>query len=244
MFPYIHATLHYGEGAHGFNEYPVLTGVFMWLVGWVSWDSSSYLTATIILLALAAIAAAWLLWRMVGVHAIYWTASPVLALYAFHNWDLLAVAASVAGIYMWWSGRSPVAAFLFAVGGAFKLYPALFIIPLVCVTAGAWPAAEGGGGGSSRLRVTGADQPAVCADQRLGVVDDLSLPRRSASPDQRDGVGAAGRSFSTATTENRLSCLALVGVIAIVTVALYLRRTAVATRGGVVCRGHRRGDRV
>ena len=39
VFPYIHATLHYGQGAHGFNEYPVLTGVFMWLVGWGSWTA-------------------------------------------------------------------------------------------------------------------------------------------------------------------------------------------------------------
>ena len=226
VFPYIHATLHYGEGAHGFNEYPVLTGVFMWLVGWVSWDSSSYLTATIILLALAAIAAAWLLWRMVGVHAIYWTASPVLALYAFHNWDLLAVAASVAGIYLWWSGRSPVAAFLFAVGGAFKLYPALFIIPLVCdqlVRGQRRKAVEVGAVGFGSLALINLPFVLINASGWW-----TTYRFHADRPPQINGTvwGLLDESFSTAT-ENRLSLLALVGVIAIVTVALYLRRTAV-----------------
>ncbi len=132
VFPYVHATLVGGVGRHGFNEYPVLTGLFMWATGWLSWSGSSYLVVNMILLSLCAAAAAWLLWRMVGGRARYWTASPILAVYAFHNWDLLAVTATVAGIYLWWSGRPPLAALAFAIGGAFKLYPALFIVPLVC----------------------------------------------------------------------------------------------------------------
>jgi uncharacterized membrane protein len=83
-------------------------------------------------LSLCAALAAWLLWRMVALRAIFWTASPILVVYGFQNWDLLAVAASVAGIYLWWSGRPRLAGLAFAVGGAFKLYPALFIVPLVC----------------------------------------------------------------------------------------------------------------
>jgi uncharacterized membrane protein len=114
------------------HEYPVLTGLFMWACGWAASNSSAYLVVTMILLGACAAGAAWGLWRMAGVRAIYWTASPVLVLYAFHNWDLLAVAAAVAGLYLWWSGRPLPAAFAFAVGGGFKLYPALFIIPLIC----------------------------------------------------------------------------------------------------------------
>ena len=132
VFPYVHATLAGGKGAHGFNEYPVLTGLFMWAVGWLSWSGSSYLAVTMIVLSLCAAVAAWLLWRMVSGRAVLWTASPILAIYAFHNWDLLAVTASVAGVYLWWSGRPRLAALAFAIGAAFKLYPALFIIPLVC----------------------------------------------------------------------------------------------------------------
>ena len=51
-------------------------------------------------------------------------------LYAFHNWDLAVVAASVAGFWCWWRGRSLAAAVCFGVGGALKLYPLLFLLPL------------------------------------------------------------------------------------------------------------------
>jgi uncharacterized membrane protein len=131
VFPYIHATLTGGVGRHGFNEYPVLTGLVMWATGWPSASVSSYLAVTMIELALCAMLAAWLLWRMVALRAVFWTLSPILVLYAFQNWDLLAIAASVAGVYLWWCGRPRAAAVAFAVGGAFKLYPALFILPLV-----------------------------------------------------------------------------------------------------------------
>src|SRR5690349_17769594 len=106
VFPYVHATLAGGVGRHGFNEYPVLTGLAMWATGWLSASGSSYLAVAMVELSLCAALAAWLLWRMVAVRAVLWTASPILILYAFHNWDLLAVTASVAGVYYcWWSGR-------------------------------------------------------------------------------------------------------------------------------------------
>jgi uncharacterized membrane protein len=132
VFPYIHATLSSGQGAHGFNEYPVLTGLFMWGVGQTTNDGSSYFVLTVCLLSLCAATSTGLLWGSVGTRALYWSASPIFVMYAFHNWDLLAVTASVAGFAAWRSERSWLAAVAFAVGGAFKLYPVLFVIPLVC----------------------------------------------------------------------------------------------------------------
>jgi len=41
------------------------------------------------------------------------------------------VAASVAGFWCWWRGRPVAAAVCFGVGGALKLYPLLFLLPLV-----------------------------------------------------------------------------------------------------------------
>jgi uncharacterized membrane protein len=131
VFPYIHATLTGTQGRHGFNEYPVLTGIFMWATGLAARSGSSYLVLTMVLLSVCAAAVTWLLWRMVSVRAVYWAASPILLLYAFHNWDVLAVTAAVVGIYQWRRGRPRLAAVAFAVGAAFKLYPALFIVPLV-----------------------------------------------------------------------------------------------------------------
>jgi uncharacterized membrane protein len=59
-----------------------------------------------------------------------WATAPAVVLYAFHNWDLLAVAGVVAGLYAWWSGRPWWAAVAFGVGGALKMYPLMFLGPL------------------------------------------------------------------------------------------------------------------
>jgi len=115
----------------GANEYPVLTGILMWIPSLVSSSPDTYLLASMVLLAPFGLATAWLLGRMTGRRALLWSASPMVLLYAFHNWDLAVVAASVAGFWCWWRGRPTAAAVCFGVGGALKLYPLLFLLPLV-----------------------------------------------------------------------------------------------------------------
>ena len=117
LFPYLHGELivsiQDGPPSHsglrpvdGANEYPVLTGLLMWLPALVSYSRDTYLLASMILLAPLGLATAWLLGRMTGLRALLFSASPILLLYAFHNWDLAVVAASVAGFWSWWRGRS------------------------------------------------------------------------------------------------------------------------------------------
>ena len=130
-FPYVDGSLVDGELSGGAIEYPVLTGLFMWAAGLLVSDSNAYLRITAFLLAPLAVATAYLLARMRGPRALLWAAAPALVLYAFHNWDLLAVAAAVTGIWFWWRGAPLWAAALFGIGGAFKLYPAFLLAPLV-----------------------------------------------------------------------------------------------------------------
>jgi uncharacterized membrane protein len=54
-----------------------------------------------------------------------------VVLYAFHNWDLLVVAATVGAFYAWWRERFVLSAVLLGVGGCLKLYPAFFLAPLL-----------------------------------------------------------------------------------------------------------------
>jgi glycosyl transferase family 87 len=142
LFPYLHGELlvstqagppvRYGlRPVDGANEYPVLTGILMWLPSLVSDGPDTYLLASMALLAPFGLATAWLLGRMTGRRALWWSASPILLLYAFHNWDLAVVAASVVGFWCWWRGRPVAAAICVGVGGALKLYPLLFLLPLV-----------------------------------------------------------------------------------------------------------------
>ena len=142
LFPYVHGELrvrfdprppsrYHLRPVGGAYEYPVLTGVVMWLPSAVTSDDDTYLAASILLLAPFGLAAAWLLARMVGQRALLWSASPILLLYAFHNWDLPPVAASVLGFWCWWRGRRLAAAGAFGAGAAWKLFPLLFLVPLV-----------------------------------------------------------------------------------------------------------------
>ncbi|MDQ3984980.1 MAG: glycosyltransferase 87 family protein [Actinomycetota bacterium] len=137
-FPYVGGGLEDGELVDSAIEYPVLTGVFMWASGYFAQDFVEYLEVSALLLAPFAFLSAYWLARIAGLRALLFAGSSAMVLYAFHNWDLLVVAASTAGIWMWWRGRFTWAAVLFGVGAALKMYPGLFLLPLFFdrVTAG------------------------------------------------------------------------------------------------------------
>jgi uncharacterized membrane protein len=122
--PYVHG------GLRGFNEYPVLTGLFAWSTARLAANPAQYLMVSAALLGTVALGVAYVLDRITGWRALLWAGAPAIALYAFHNWDVLAVAASVLGIWCWLRGHPTWAAVCFGVGGALKLYPVLFVVPL------------------------------------------------------------------------------------------------------------------
>lgn len=128
--PYVEGRLEGSELVDGAIEYPVLTGVFMWASGALVDDGDSYLRVSALLLAPFAILAAYLLAKMAGMRALLWSAAPALILYSFHNWDLLVVAATVAGFWFWSRGSPILAAVMFGLGACFKMYPVVFLAPL------------------------------------------------------------------------------------------------------------------
>jgi len=129
-FPYVNGALENDELTGGAIEYPVLTGLFMWTSGALAQTANEYLVHSAVLLAPAGLLVAWLLARLTLLRSLLWSAGPALALYAFHNWDLLVVAASVAGLYAWLKGRPVTAAIYFGIGGALKMYPLMFLAPV------------------------------------------------------------------------------------------------------------------
>jgi uncharacterized membrane protein len=130
VFPYVHGYLHHGQPAGGAIEYPVLTGLFMWLVGTLTSGASEYFRVSVLLLFPFGLLVAFLLTRMAGWRALLWAAAPALALYAFVNWELLVVSAAVAGLWLWWRGRAVWAGVAFGIGAALKVFPILFLVPL------------------------------------------------------------------------------------------------------------------
>jgi hypothetical protein len=117
-------------------EYPVLTGLWMWLAAGPASSAGSFLFWTGVLLVAAAAGVAWLLARELGPgRALVFALAPTLLVSAAVNWDLPAVLLATGGLVAHRHARDRAAGALLGLGAAAKLFPALLLLPLA---AAAW----------------------------------------------------------------------------------------------------------
>lgn len=155
VFPYEGTYTADGQLTGGVVEYPVMSGFFLWLVGLPADTDRQFVLFSGIALATVAVAVAVLLYAMVGRRAFLWSAAPALAMYVAYNVDVLPVLASVVGFaLLTWSGgrlspaaRAYLAAIAFGIGGALKIYPLMFALPVAL-----WLAYRTDGGRPPKLR--------------------------------------------------------------------------------------------
>ncbi|GAA2990961.1 glycosyltransferase family 87 protein [Actinokineospora diospyrosa] len=144
VFPYVHGKISAtGELSGGTVEYPVLTGLLIWAGALFVHTDAGFLLASALIMAPFGLLTAWLLGRLSRWRALLWAVSPPLVMYAFHNWELPVVACAVAAVYVVHRGwgargvdrplvqRATLSAVLLGLGFAFKLYPAIFVLPLM-----------------------------------------------------------------------------------------------------------------
>src|SRR5207249_5612912 len=85
MFPYLHGRFlpgpRGGQLVGGAVEYPVVTGVFMWLAGLGARTDGDYLRSSAALLLPFGLLTTWLLARVAGWRVLIWAAAPALVLY-------------------------------------------------------------------------------------------------------------------------------------------------------------------
>jgi uncharacterized membrane protein len=112
------------------DEYPVLTMYLMRVAGWISGDHlSRFFWVNAVLLTICAAATAIGLYLLDARRALWFALAPSLALEAFVNWDLLAVALATAGTVAFFRLRDVRSGALLGLGAAAKLFPALLLIP-------------------------------------------------------------------------------------------------------------------
>jgi uncharacterized membrane protein len=139
VFPYVTGSITpEGELRGGTVEYPVLSGLLMWVAAVPAHTDGEFLAWSALLMAPFGLLTGWLLGRLARWRALLWALGPPLVLYAFHNWDLPVVACAVGAVYAvhgWRTtrplvDRAVLASVLLGVGFAFKLYPGAFVAPL------------------------------------------------------------------------------------------------------------------
>ncbi|MDL9935313.1 hypothetical protein QSJ18_01000 [Gordonia sp. ABSL1-1] len=147
IFPYIHGGITAdGTLFGGVVEYPVLSGLFMYLGAIGAHDDTEFFTHTALLLTPFALVITVLLALLARWRVLLWAATPPLLLYAFHNWELPVTATTVAAIAVMAAGArinprtarrylslpttAAIAAALLGVGFCLKLYPGIFVLPL------------------------------------------------------------------------------------------------------------------
>jgi uncharacterized membrane protein len=152
------------EARDSCDEYPVLTMYLMRATAWVSNGYATFFYANVFVLALFAFLTSLLLYRMAGARALYFSLAPTLLIYAFVNWDLLAVVLATAGTYYYLRGRDGPSGVLLGLGAAAKLYPALLVIPFAL---GRWRERRPGAGAtlaaSASLAFVGVNLPFAVA---------------------------------------------------------------------------------
>lgn len=113
----------------GENEYPVLTGLTMWVAALPAGSYPGFFNWTAVLLTGAALITAAALHRMVGDRAMFFALAPTLTITGLVNWDLVAVALTTLATVAFLRARDPASGGLLAAGAAAKLYPGLLVIP-------------------------------------------------------------------------------------------------------------------
>lgn len=145
VFPYLLAP---GEGQQVL-EYPVLTGVLMYVAGWITrgLGGSSLTFFGVNAVLLGALLAWAILETTRTVERRPWDGlllamAPVVALAAFVNWDLLAVALTAAALAAWSARRPGTAGLWLGLAAAAKFYPAILLGPIavLCIRRRQWGA--------------------------------------------------------------------------------------------------------
>jgi uncharacterized membrane protein len=108
-------------------EYPVLVGAAFYGATFVASSPRSFFLVTAVGTGLLALIGAYALARFAGRRAWYWALAPPLAMYGSLNWDLLAIVPAIVGTIAFVAGADLAAGVLLGLGGAAKVYPALFL---------------------------------------------------------------------------------------------------------------------
>jgi Glycosyltransferase family 87 len=113
-------------------EYPVVTGAFVWIVGFVRWSAGVYFVASAAVLGALAVATVRMLERLPSTRPWLLAAAPAVAFWGVQNWDFLAIALLVAALLLHHRSQDAIGASFLALAVWAKFFP-LVALPVVLV---------------------------------------------------------------------------------------------------------------
>jgi hypothetical protein len=111
-------------------EYPVLTGMFVWVASFVHTSDAAYLLTSTGLLLCLALAAVWAIDRIDGSNPWLFAAAPALALYGTLNWDLLGICLLAFALLLLQRGRDGLGSATLALATWAKFFP-IVVLPVI-----------------------------------------------------------------------------------------------------------------
>lgn len=149
--------LHRGVGPGAFPyidrviEYPVAAGLMLYAATLIAPSAIGILLVTAAGAGALCVAITLRFERRFGGRAWRWALATPLALFAFQNWDVFAIAAMLVGLAAFERHRNTASGAALGLGAAIKLFPAVLIPPLVAMR---W--AQGDRRGARQLAASGA----------------------------------------------------------------------------------------
>lgn len=114
-------------------EYPVVIGFVAFAASWLGRTAGTFFLTNGGINAGLAVAMTALLWTRGRDRIWRWALGAPVALYVFHNWDLVAMVPAVIGLYAFERHRDRAAGVALAIGASAKVFPGLVLAPLVAV---------------------------------------------------------------------------------------------------------------
>lgn len=118
-----------------FVEYPVMIGLFIWLVGMATKNRESYFLLTGLVLSCLALASFYLsekgkLGREKIRMTLFWLAAPTVFLFTVYNWDVLAVFFMISALFLYRKNHDLTGTLFLTLGVWTKFFP-IFVLPAV-----------------------------------------------------------------------------------------------------------------
>ncbi|MGH2682299.1 MAG: hypothetical protein ACRDIX_03590 [Actinomycetota bacterium] len=112
------------------EKYPAGANYLMRLVSLPATSFVSFFNWTALLWTVAALFTSWMLYRLVGMKALFFAGAPTLLIYGYMNWDLPLVALATVGTAAYLRGRDgPAGAFLGLASAVKVPYPGFLVVP-------------------------------------------------------------------------------------------------------------------